>query len=81
MFTENVLSNHQLKRYNNFIDSCKNQSIDTYCENHHIVPTSLGGSDDQINLVKLTARQHFIAHFMLSKIFSGNADIKMKHAL
>ncbi|MAF25820.1 hypothetical protein CL634_09645 [bacterium] len=43
-------------------------SADGYTENHHIVPRSMGGSDDKDNMVRLTAREHFIAHWLLWKI-------------
>lgn len=39
-----------------------------YFETHHKVPKSLGGTDDEINLVNLTAREHYIAHLLLVKI-------------
>lgn len=39
-----------------------------YYENHHIKPRSMGGSDDESNLVKFTGRQHYIAHWLLYKI-------------
>jgi hypothetical protein len=39
-----------------------------YTEQHHIVPRSFGGSDDISNLVKLTAREHYVAHLLLWKI-------------
>lgn len=45
--------------------------IGGYTELHHIVPRSLGGSDEQSNLVRLTAREHFIAHMLLAKIHGG----------
>ena len=48
------------------------QSIDGYKERHHITPKSLGGSNDPSNLVDLTAREHFIAHFLLAKLHGGN---------
>lgn len=38
-----------------------------YYEKHHIVPRSEGGSDSKENLVVLTAREHFIAHWLLYK--------------
>lgn len=37
-------------------------------EQHHIVPRCLGGDDSPTNLVKLTLREHFIAHLLLCKI-------------
>lgn len=40
-----------------------------YTERHHIQPKSLGGSDDIDNLVYLNARVHFLAHWILFKIF------------
>lgn len=42
-----------------------------YSEKHHIVPKSLGGDDNQSNLVILTPREHFIAHLLLAKIYKG----------
>jgi hypothetical protein len=78
---KDVKSNHQLNRYLKFINSCKTQVINGYFEKHHIVPKCLGGSNDSNNLVKMTARQHFIAHLILSKIFKGNYEIKMNHAV
>lgn len=43
-----------------------------YTEKHHIVPRSLGGSDDSTNLVVLTAREHCVAHLLLAKIHGGS---------
>ena len=39
-----------------------------YYEKHHILPKSMGGSDDESNLVYLTAREHFLAHWLLWRI-------------
>ena len=61
------------KTYNKLIAAARTQQIDGYCETHHIVPKSEGGSDDKINLVKLTARQHYIAHLLLAKIYNDCA--------
>jgi hypothetical protein len=46
--------------------------VDGYVERHHILPKALGGSDDSSNLVALTAREHFVAHFLLAKIYGGS---------
>ena len=43
-----------------------------YYENHHIISKCLGGSDDKNNKVLLTAREHFIAHKLLVKIYPNN---------
>lgn len=41
--------------------------VDGYSETHHVVPRSLGGPDDEENLVVLTGREHFLAHLLLWK--------------
>ena len=52
-----------------------------YYENHHIQPSSMGGSDNQSNMVKFTAKQHYIAHFLLWKHYKSIGDIKSKHKM
>lgn len=42
-----------------------------YFEKHHILPRSLGGDNSKENIVALTAREHFIAHLLLAKIYGG----------
>ena len=36
-----------------------------YYEEHHIKPKWLGGEDKKYNLVLLTAREHYLAHYLL----------------
>jgi hypothetical protein len=36
-----------------------------YTEGHHIIPRSMGGTDESNNITYLTAREHFIAHWLL----------------
>lgn len=43
-----------------------------YYENHHYLPASLGGLKNKSNMVLLTAREHYIAHFLLYKIYKQN---------
>lgn len=45
------------------------KSNDLYTEVHHIVPKCLGGSDNHDNLIRLTIREHFLAHRFLSKMY------------
>lgn len=54
-----------------------------YFEKHHILPKSLNGTNDETNLVKLTYKEHFIAHLLLTKIFLKDsvAHRKMVFAL
>jgi hypothetical protein len=69
-----IQSQHHYNRYQQFIGSLRGQSVDGYAEVHHIVPRSLGGSDDADNLIRLTARQHFIAHWILARALGGSAS-------
>lgn len=39
-----------------------------YTEKHHIIPRCLGGSNRAENLVRLTPRQHFVCHLLLTKM-------------
>ena len=55
--------------YFNIINYRKNNSPSGYVEKHHIMPRSLGGTDDADNIVKLTAREHFVCHLLLTKMF------------
>lgn len=50
-------------------------------EVHHIWPRSLGGSDEPDNLVRLHYREHFIAHWILTKTCTGPDLRKMQFAL
>lgn len=43
---------------------------DCYCESHHIVPRCMNGTDEKANIVNLTAREHYIAHILLAKIYN-----------
>lgn len=57
------------KLYNHIIVNAQSRETEGYVENHHILPDSLGGSSDKSNMVKLTAREHFICHYLLTKIY------------
>ena len=70
-----------LKIYNDLIEKAKIENVknNEYYEIHHIKPRSLNGSDDDKNLVKLTFRQHYVAHELLVKIHPDCK--KLIHAL
>jgi hypothetical protein len=53
---------------------------DMYVEKHHIIPKSMGGDNTKLNLVQLTAREHYICHLLLIKITCGKDQYKMIHA-
>lgn len=47
-------------------------------EVHHILPKSMGGSDEDSNLVSFTYKEHFLAHILLAKIYNNK---QMHYAL
>ena len=60
------------KHYDLLIDRAKNRNIENVThEIHHVLPKSLGGGNEEANLVNLTLREHFIAHLLLAKIYGG----------
>ena len=67
--------------YANITERAKNRILETYTESHHIVPRSLGGGDGPNNLVNLTAREHFVCHWLLVKMTTGQEHHKMLNAL
>ncbi len=68
--------------YNNIIEKAKNREFQIEVgEKHHIIPKSLGGSDETNNLVVLTLREHFICHVLLTKFKVGQEKYKMIWAL
>ena len=81
----NCLENKYKRWYLSIIKTAKLNNIKSseyYTETHHIIPVSLGGSNDESNLVILTAKQHFICHLLLTKMFKlGSFEYyKMLHA-
>ena len=75
------INNKYTNWYNSIINKAKNRIIGGYTEKHHIIPSSLGGTNDNENLVSLTAREHFVCHLLLTKMTTGNAKYKMNFAL
>ena len=67
--------------YDSIIDQARTEPFAGYTETHHIIPRSLGGTNDPVNLVNLSARQHFVCHWLLTKIHAGQERGKMINAL
>lgn len=69
------------KNYYDYIEYVKTLKRDkndgNYYELHHIIPKSLGGGDTKDNLVYLTAREHYLAHYLLCKFTEGKAKRSM----
>ena len=65
--------------YEKIIERSKNRNcLNGYFETHHILPKSLGGDNDKTNLVNLTAREHFICHWLLVKMFDKGTKERNK---
>jgi hypothetical protein len=66
------VSQLQFSRYMRLIEYAKQNPPDGRVERHHIVPRSMGGSDSKDNLVPLTPRLHFVAHWLLWKAYKNS---------
>jgi hypothetical protein len=85
------LENKYSKTYKNIIDGAVSRNLTTrtqaklvlgYVEKHHIIPKCVGGSDDKSNLVFLTAKEHFVCHHLLTKMFDDvEVSRKMRFAM
>ena len=73
--------NKYTKWYTSITNNAKQRNLDGYTEIHHIKPRSLGGVDTPENLVKLTPREHFVCHWLLVKMTTGQEHHKMLNAL
>ena len=76
-----MLTNKYSKLYYKITSNAKQRFTEGYTELHHIIPQSMGGSNDKENLVELTAREHFICHWLLVKMTEGDDRSKMLYAL
>ena len=69
-FLENKNPEKYLNWYNNIIKNRQeNPLLNGYREKHHILPRSLGGTNNKENLIYLTAKEHFICHMLLIEIY------------
>ena len=81
------LLNKYTKWYISIIEKSFNRNISTYTERHHIVPKSFSKEleiqdiNDPNNLSTLTAKEHFICHKLLTKMFEGKFKRKMTYAI
>jgi len=66
------LQNKYTHWYYSIIDHARGRPpVDQPIEKHHIIPRSLGGSDDKINLVRLTLKEHRLCHLLLTRMLTG----------
>lgn len=71
------------KHYNLLIEKAINRNTpESYTEKHHITPKCMGGSSDTENIVRLTGREHFVAHWLLHRMYPDNKGlVKAFHAM
>ncbi len=55
--------------HDEIISRARQRCLEGYCERHHVIPKCLGGTDDPENIVRLTAREHFIIHKILCILY------------
>lgn len=66
-----VMQMNYRKHYDMLINRARERIDDneSYTERHHIVPKCMGGTDNVSNLVNLYAREHFVVHQLLVKLY------------
>jgi hypothetical protein len=64
------------KIHDNLIERGKNRKLDGYVEKHHIIPKCMNGTNEPNNLVELTAREHFLVHWLLHEMYPENSDLR-----
>jgi len=62
--------------YDQLMDRARTRKLEGYSEKHHLLPRCIGGNDEPENLRRLTAREHFVAHELLVKLYPDNYDLK-----
>lgn len=64
--------------YDKLINNAKKRinPSNIYIEIHHIIPQSVGGTNNISNLVELTLREHYFAHELLVRIYPESNELK-----
>ena len=72
-----MINLHYHNRYTKLIEYRKDNPLseNVYGEIHHILPKCMGGTDDEDNLIRLSGREHFIAHFLLAKSYPKESKL------
>lgn len=80
--SEKFLHNKYTNWYYKIVNFSRKRVNLGYIERHHIIPKSIGGLDINENMVSLTAREHFLCHYLLTKMVHENTNefIKLIHA-
>ena len=53
------------------------KKLEGYFEKHHIIPRCMQGTNDKDNLVLLTAREHYLCHYLLWKANKDNHSLHL----
>lgn len=78
---DSFIDNKYRRWYDQLCQRARGRISEPGTERHHIIPKSLGGSNQISNMVTLTYREHFLAHWLLTKFTTGGAILKTKRAL
>ena len=62
--------------YEEFIEYNRHKDQGEYTHKHHIVPKSMGGTDDESNLITLSWLTHYYAHYLLAKEHPEDAELQ-----
>jgi hypothetical protein len=76
IYNKDIIMNYK-KIHDSIISRAKNRVLIGYGENHHIIPKCLGGNNKKENLVKLTAKEHWLIHLLLVEIYQNNPKLKL----
>ncbi len=74
------IQNEYYIKYQEMIENRNNNPYDGYTEKHHIIPVSLGGSNDPINIVALSGEEHLKVHILLPYFTEGTDRVSMIYA-
>ena len=88
------INNKYTRTYYEIIENARSRTLpdDVYTERHHIIPQSFyksrsktgwldGDYNSKTNLIRLTSREHYICHRLLTKMTEGIALYKMANAM
>lgn len=77
---QDLIENKFLRTYIRIIEKARSTVYSGYTEKHHVLPSSMGGTDEDSNLVKVSAREHFILHCLLTRCTTGASFYSMARA-
>ena len=65
-----------MTEYERFIEFNRTRDQGKYVHRHHIIPKSMGGTDDESNLITLSWLTHYYAHYLLAKEHPENKGLQ-----